>query len=277
MLNVGDRPSTRLFTPIIASLCPTPVTIEGAVWLLWRPDAHDVRSCPAAGREGCATTRRLPDRGLRPDSGRKGRSRRIGFIAVHHGLVARHAAGRAYTILHVDGAVSTPYLDMTPITQRVSGIEISQRDYEEFIFPDGMLPLDLFQHRGRLERRGDKQLVAGATAAERSPCATSRCFQQAGIDGPLHRIARAGAAVINEEESVTKAALLPAPSNRRDELPHLFPALAALAAADDGVRVIRGNLCAPEYKECKPCGRHPVTNTPAWASPRSLTLGGEDR
>ena len=51
------------------------------------------------------------------------------------GLLLALPLARRDTSLHVRGAVSTPYLDMTLDTAARFGIEISQRDYEEFYIP----------------------------------------------------------------------------------------------------------------------------------------------
>ena len=59
------------------------------------PDADDVRTAPPAGRAGPRQRGIPPHRGLRPDPGRRGRSRRVGLVAVHHGAAARAAAGQA--------------------------------------------------------------------------------------------------------------------------------------------------------------------------------------
>ena len=79
-------------------------------------------------------------------------------------LALPRAAGD--TTLHVRDAVSTPYLDMTLDTAARFGVEIFQRDYEEFYIPGA-------QHycATELHIEGDWSaaamlLVAGATAGE---------------------------------------------------------------------------------------------------------------
>mgnify|MGYP000470594282 CR=1 FL=1 len=51
------------------------------------------------------------------------------------GLLLALPKARQDTTLRVQGAVSTPYLDMTLDTAARFGVEISQRDYEEFYIP----------------------------------------------------------------------------------------------------------------------------------------------
>ena len=183
VLNVGESGlSTRLFTPV-ASLCPTPVTIEG--------------------------------RGS----------------------------------LHVRGAVSTPYLDMTLDTAARFGIEISQRDYEEFYIPGRQRYRSTYFSIEGDWSAAAMLLVAGATAGEVTVRNVSMLSKQADT-AICTALVRAGAAVINEEDSVT-ALHRPLRAFEFDatNCPDLFPALAALAAAADGVSVIRGTSRL-EYKEC---------------------------
>ena len=92
-------------------------------------------------------------------------------------------------------------------------------------------------------------LVAGATAGEVTVRNVSMLSKQADT-AICTALVRAGAAVINEEDSVT-ALHRPLRAFEFDatNCPDLFPALAALAAAADGVSVIRGTSRL-EYKEC---------------------------
>lgn len=92
-------------------------------------------------------------------------------------------------------------------------------------------------------------LVAGATAGEITVRNVSMLSKQADT-AICTALVRAGAAVINDEESVT-VAHRPLHGFEFDatNCPDLFPALAALAAAAEGVSTIRGTSRL-EYKEC---------------------------
>lgn len=92
-------------------------------------------------------------------------------------------------------------------------------------------------------------LVAGATAGEVTVRNVSMLSKQADT-AICTALVRAGAAVINEPDSVTvQHRPLRAFEFDATNCPDLFPALAALAAAADGVSEIRGTSRL-EYKEC---------------------------
>ena len=165
------------------------------------------------------------------------------------GLLLSLPRAESDTTLHVRNAVSTPYLDMTLDTAERFGIEINQRDYEEFYIPGR-------QHYGAtyFSIEGDWSaaamlLVAGATAGEITVRNVSTLSRQADT-AICTALVRAGAAVINEPDAVT-AVHRPLQGFEFDatNCPDLFPALAALAAAADGVSTIRGTSRL-EYKEC---------------------------
>ncbi|MFR8223256.1 MAG: 3-phosphoshikimate 1-carboxyvinyltransferase [Alistipes shahii] len=182
-------------------------------------------------------------RAERPKS--TGRSRRQ-FIT---GLLLALPLARRDTSLHVRGAVSTPYLDMTLDTAARFGIEISQRDYEEFYIPGRQRYRSTYFSIEGDWSAAAMLLVAGATAGEVTVRNVSMLSKQADT-AICTALVRAGAAVINEEDSVT-ALHRPLRAFEFDatNCPDLFPALAALAAAADGVSVIRGTSRL-EYKEC---------------------------
>ena len=101
------------------------------------PDAHDDRPAAGAGRR---------DRGHRRAAALRVRGPiRGGEVAVDGSVSSQFITGlllalpRAErdTTLYVRRAVSTPYLDMTLATAARFGVEISQRDYEEFYIPGG--------------------------------------------------------------------------------------------------------------------------------------------
>ena len=242
VLNVGESGlSTRLFTPV-ASLCPTPVTIEGRGSLLRRPMQMMFEPLRRLG------VRVRDNGGFLPIQG--GEAEVDGSVSSQFitGLLLALPLARRDTSLHVRGAVSTPYLDMTLDTAARFGIEISQRDYEEFYIPGRQRYRSTY-----FSIEGDwsaaAMLVAGATAGEGTVRNVSMLSKQADT-AICTALVRAGAAVINEEDSVT-ALHRPLRAFEFDatNCPDLFPALAALAAAADGVSVIRGTSRL-EYKEC---------------------------
>ena len=165
------------------------------------------------------------------------------------GLLLALPLARRDTSLHVRGAVSTPYLDMTLDTAARFGIEISQRDYEEFYIPGRQRYRSTYFSIEGDWSAAAMLLVAGATAGEVTVRNVSMLSKQADT-AICTALVRAGAAVINEEDSVT-ALHRPLRAFEFDatNCPDLFPALAALAAAADGVSVIRGTSRL-EYKEC---------------------------
>ena len=249
ILRVGESGlSTRLFTPI-AALCDMPVTIEGEGTLLSRPMHMMTAPLRALGVEIADTGGRLPLRVRGPIRG--------GEVAVDGSVSSQFITGlllalplaRRDTSLHVRGAVSTPYLDMTLDTAARFGIEISQRDYEEFYIPGRQRYRSTYFSIEGDWSAAAMLLVAGATAGEVTVRNVSMLSKQADT-AICTALVRAGAAVINEEDSVT-ALHRPLRAFEFDatNCPDLFPALAALAAAADGVSVIRGTSRL-EYKEC---------------------------
>lgn len=249
VLNVGESGlSTRLFTPV-ASLCPTPVTIEGRGSLLRRPMQMMFEPLRRLGVRVRDNGGFLPIEVCGPIQG--GEAEVDGSVSSQFitGLLLALPLARRDTSLHVRGAVSTPYLDMTLDTAARFGIEISQRDYEEFYIPGRQRYRSTYFSIEGDWSAAAMLLVAGATAGEVTVRNVSMLSKQADT-AICTALVRAGAAVINEEDSVT-ALHRPLRAFEFDatNCPDLFPALAALAAAADGVSVIRGTSRL-EYKEC---------------------------
>lgn len=248
-LDVGESGlSTRLFTPV-AALCPTPVTIVGRGTLLSRPMTmmlDPLRQLGVTVRDNGGV---LPIEVCGPMRG--GKVEVDGSVSsqfITGLLLALPRAGHD-TTLHVHDAVSTPYLDMTLDTAQRFGIEICQRDYEEFYIPGNQrYGTTYFSIEGDWSAAA-MLLVAGATAGEITVRNVSMLSKQADT-AICTALVRAGAAVINETDSVT-AVHRPLHAFEFDatNCPDLFPALAALAAAAEGVSVIRGTSRL-EYKEC---------------------------
>ena len=219
VLHVGESGlATRLFTPI-ASLCGMPVTIEG---------------------QG---TLRGPIRGGEIDVDGSVSSQ---FIT---GLLLALPLSQHDTTLHVRSAVSTPYLDMTVDTAARFGVEICHNDYKEFYIEGGQRYRPAFFSIEGDWSAAAMLLVAGAVAGEVTVKNVSMLSKQADT-AICTALVRAGAAVINDEDSVT-ASHRPLRAFEFDatHCPDLFPALAALAAAAQGESVIRGTSRL-EHKEC---------------------------
>lgn len=248
-LDVGESGlSTRLFTPV-AALCPTPVTIVGRGTLLSRPMTMMLDPLRQLGVTVRDNGGFLPIEVCGPMHG--GEIEVDGSVSsqfITGLLLALPRAGHD-TTLHVHDAVSTPYLDMTLDTAQRFGIEICQRDYEEFYIPGNQrYGTTYFSIEGDWSAAA-MLLVAGATAGEITVRNVSMLSKQADT-AICTALVRAGAAVINETDSVT-AVHRPLHAFEFDatNCPDLFPALAALAAAAEGVSVIRGTSRL-EYKEC---------------------------
>lgn len=248
-LDVGESGlSTRLFTPV-AALCPTPVTIVGRGTLLSRPMTMMLDPLRQLGVTVRDNGGFLPIEVCGPMRG--GEVEVDGSVSsqfITGLLLALPRAGHD-TTLHVHDAVSTPYLDMTLDTAQRFGIEICQRDYEEFYIPGNQrYGTTYFSIEGDWSAAA-MLLVAGATAGEITVRNVSMLSKQADT-AICTALVRAGAAVINETDSVT-AVHRPLHAFEFDatNCPDLFPALATLAAAAEGVSVIRGTSRL-EYKEC---------------------------
>ena len=248
-LDVGESGlATRLFTPL-ASLCSTPIVIEGRDSLLRRPMGMMLEPLRRLGVTVRDNDGYLPVEVRGPIRG--GEVEVDGSVSsqfITGLLLALPKAGQD-TTMHVHGAVSTPYLDMTLDTAARFGVEISQRDYEEFYIPGRQhYRSTYFSIEGDWSAAA-MLLVAGATAGEVTVRNVSMLSKQADT-AICTALVRAGAAVINEPESVTvQHRPLRAFEFDATNCPDLFPALAALAAAADGVSEIRGTSRL-EYKEC---------------------------
>ena len=245
-LDVGESGlATRLFTPL-ASLCSTPIVIEGRDSLLRRPMGMMLEPLRRLGVTVHDNDGYLPVEVRGPIRG--GEVEVDGSVSsqfITGLLLALPKAGQD-TTLHVHGAVSTPYLDMTLDTAARFGVEISQRDYEEFYIPGRQhYRSTYFSIEGDWSAAA-MLLVAGATAGEVTVRNVSMLSKQADT-AICTALVRAGAAVINEPESVTvQHRPLRAFEFDATNCPDLFP---ALAAAADGVSEIRGTSRL-EYKEC---------------------------
>lgn len=241
-LEVGESGlATRLFTPI-ASLCKTPICIQGEGTLLHRPMQMMVEPLRELGVEVKDGGGYLPIEVTGPIKG--------GKIAVDGSISSQFITGlllalpmaKQDTTLYVNSAVSTPYIDMTIDTAKRFGVEIMHNsgDYSEF-FIDGGQSYEAVE----LSIEGDwsgaaSMLVAGAIAGEVTVRNISTLSKQADT-AICQALERAGAGIIIEHNSITVSKRpLRAFSFDATNCPDLFPALAALAAAAEGESIITG-------------------------------------
>lgn len=242
ILNVGESGlSARLFTPI-ASLLNSPITIEGEGTLRHRPMSMMVEPLKELGvtvRDGGG---RLPIEVCGPMRGGKvtvDGSMSSQFIT---GLLIALPMAERDTTVEVKGAVSTPYIDMTLDTIERFGVEVmyNKGDYTQFYIEAGQ------QYRGvdyTIESDWSSAaaiMVAAAIAGEVTIKNISMLSRQA--DTAICRaLERAGASIISEEQSITIShRKLEAFDFDATHSPDLFPALVALAAASEGVSIIKG-------------------------------------
>jgi len=241
-LHVGESGlATRLFTPI-ASLHSSPITIEGEGTLLHRPMMLMIEPLRQTGVKVLDGGGYLPIQVQGPIHG--GEIEVDGSISSQFitGLLLSLPLAEDDTTLHVTSPVSTPYIDMTIDTARLYGIEIMQKegDYTEFFIEGGQkyTPADI-------SIEGDwsgasSMLVAGAIAGEVTVKNISTLSKQADT-AIIRALERAGAGIIIEQDSITVSKRpLKAFTFDATNAPDLFPALAALAAAAEGVSTIIG-------------------------------------
>ena len=249
VLDVGESGlASRLFTPI-AALCQQPIRIEGEGTLLKRPMSLMTDPLRSLGVEVESNDGYLPVTVCGPMRG--GEIRIDGSVSSQFvtGLLLALPLTPHETFLHVDNAVSRPYLDMTIDAADRFGVGIEQRDYREFYIEGDQkyMPID-YSIEGDWSAAA-MMLVAGATAGEVSIDNIEMLSKQADTQ-IFHALLRSGATLVDEPRKMT-AVKRPLRGFEFDatDCPDLFPALAALAAAADGVSVLRGTSRL-EHKEC---------------------------
>lgn len=240
--------ATRLFTPI-ASLADRPMHIVGEGSLLHRPMEPMIATLRHLGVRVEDNDGRLPLTVCGPLQG--GETSIDGSISSQFitGLLLALPLAQKDTVLHVAEPVSIPYLDMTLDTAARFGIEIHQRDYEEFYIKGQQC-----YRPAEIAIEGDWSaaamlLVAGATAGEVT-VGNVRTLSKQADTAICTALVRAGTSVIHEPDSVTVSARpLHAFEFDATHCPDLFPALAALAASAEGTTVLRGTSRLV-HKEC---------------------------
>ncbi len=239
-LSIGESGlSTRLFTPL-ASLLKEPMVIEGHGSILKRPMTMMIEPLRSLGVKVKDNNGHLPFEVTGPLQG--GEVEVDGSVSSQFitGLLLSLPLASEDTTLHVTDSVSTPYLDMTIETARQFGVEISHHNYSEY-FIEGRqkyTPTE-FMIEGDWSA-ASTLLVAGAIAGRIKINNVSMLSKQA--DTAICRaLERAGAEVINEENSITvQSRELKGFKFNATQCPDLFPALVALAAAAEGESVFRG-------------------------------------
>ncbi len=249
VLEVGESGlATRLFTPI-AALCRKPISIEGRGTLLHRPMHMMVEPLRQLGVEVRDGGGHLPIGVCGPMRGGEATVDASTTSQFVTGLLLALPVVRKDSTLYIKDAVSTPYIDMTLDTAARFGIEIHQRDYAEFYIPGGQRYKPAYFSIEGDWSAAAMLLVAGAVAGEVTVRNVSMLSKQADT-AVCEALIRAGAGLVHDEESIT-AIRRPLRAFEFDatNCPDLFPALTALAAAAEGVSIIRGTSRL-EHKEC---------------------------
>ena len=247
-LNVGESGlATRMFTPI-ASLCNTPITIQGEGTLLHRPMDMMIEPLRKLGVDVRDGGGRLPVEVCGPIRG--GEIEVDGSVSSQFltGLLMSLPLAEEETTILVENAVSKPYLDMTIDMASKFGVKINHNDYKEFYVEGGQK-----YEATDITIEGDWSaaamlLVAGAIAGKVTLNNISLLSKQADV-AICDALVRAGALVTSEPDSITvEHRELSQFSFDATQCPDLFPALAALAAAAEGESVIYG-VHRLEHKE----------------------------
>lgn len=239
-LQVGESGlASRLFTPI-AALCPEPLRIEGRGTLLARPMDAILEPLRTLGARIEERGGHLPLQVCGPLLG--GEATVDGSVSSQFvtGLLLALPLARHDTTLRVSDPVSVPYIDITIATAERFGIEIDHQGYEEFFVPGNQRYEPV-----RFDIEGDWSaaamlLAAGATAGTVEVRSISALSKQADT-AVCRALERAGAGLVCETDRITvERRPLRAFEFDATQCPDLFPALAALAAAAEGVSVLRG-------------------------------------
>ncbi len=241
VLSIGESGlSTRLFTPLV-SLLDRSISITGHGSILKRPMTMMIQPLRDLGVEVKDCEGYLPFEIKGPIQG--GEVSVDGSVSSQFitGLIISLPMAKESTTLSVDGAVSTPYIDMTIDTAHHFGVEISHRDYEEF-FIEGVqkyIATD-YQIEGDWSA-ASALLVAGAIAGEVKLNNISIHSKQADTAICI-ALERAGAELINEDNTITarRKEALRGFTFDATQCPDLFPALVALAAAAEGKTTLTG-------------------------------------
>ncbi len=231
--------STRLFTPI-ASLCSTPININGHGSILRRPMTMMLEPLHQAGVSVKHNDGYLPFEVCGPLQG--GEISVDGSVSSQFitGLLLALPLAKQDSTLYVNRPVSLPYLDMTIDTAKRFGVEISHNDYREFYIEGGQ---SYSATEFNIEcdwSAASTLLVAGAIAGSVTINNISMLSKQADRE-ICTALVRAGAQVESSGSTLTVSRReLQAFEFDATQCPDLFPALVALASVADGVSTIKG-------------------------------------
>ncbi len=231
--------STRLFTPI-ASLCSTPINIDGHGSILRRPMTMMFEPLRGAGVTLKDNDGYLPLEVCGPLQG--GEISVDGSVSSQFitGLLLALPLAKQDSTLYVNRPVSLPYLDMTIDTAKRFGVEISHKDYREFFIEGGQRYTPTEFNIECDWSAASTLLVAGAIAGRVTINNISMLSKQADREICI-ALVRAGAQVENSVDTITVTRReLHAFSFDATQCPDLFPALVALAALCEGVTTLLG-------------------------------------
>ena len=239
--------SARLFTPI-AALCDKSITIRGEGTLLYRPMDMMISPLRQLGVEVRDGGGRLPIEVKGPMRG--GEITVDGSVSSQFitGLLLALPLSESDTVINVTKAVSKPYLDMTIDIASRFGVAIEHNDYEQFYIAGGQSYTPMSYSIEGDWSAAAMLLVAGAVAGQVTVGNISMLSKQADV-AICRALVAAGAELTSEQASIT-AAHRPLQAFEFDatECPDLFPALATLAAAAEGVSTLVGTRRL-EHKE----------------------------
>lgn len=239
-LDIGESGlSTRLFTPI-AAICGRVMTITGHGSILSRPLSMMEQPLRELGARISSNGGYLP---IEIEGPLKG-----GDIEVDGSLSSQFISGLLFALplaqnnstLRVKSLNSRPYIDMTLEVIRAFGVEIVNRDYEEFFIKGGQC-----YRPARYNVEGDWSgasclLVAGAVAGKITVANLNPESLQADR-AIVDALKMTGAIVTQNGNNITvEKNSLRGFEFDATHCPDLFPALAVLAANCQGESVITG-------------------------------------
>lgn len=242
-LNIGESGlSTRLFTPVAATLGCT-VRISGQGSILKRPMDFMAQPLRDLGVEFTSTNHLLPVTVKGPFCG--------GNVIVDGSHGSQFISGMlfalAYTgkeaVMTVKDLKSKPYVDMTLDVMRAFGVEVENNDYKEFRIAAGQR-FEPCEYTVEGDWSGASCiLVAGAVSGTVEVGNLNRRSSQAD-KMIIEALERAGARI----EWFANVVKVSKPTDKEltaftfdaTDCPDLFPALAVLATACQGVSVIKG-------------------------------------
>ena len=247
-LHVGESGlAARLFTPI-ASLCDRWSTIAGEGTLLYRPMDMMISPLRQLGVDVRDGGGRLPIEVCGPIVG--GEIDVDGSVSSQFvtGLLLALPLAQNDTVINVTKAVSKPYLDMTIDIARQAGVAIEHNDYKQFYVAGNQAYVPRTYTIEGDWSAAAMLLVAGAVAGEVTVGNISMLSKQADV-AICDALVRAGAELVSEGNTIKAAhRSLHAFEFDATNCPDLFPALATLAAAAEGVSTIVGTRRL-EHKE----------------------------